>query len=76
MYCFVRSLSLSAYSYVMKAFVITVNRLLTESPVLTNMHVLSTRSFRGYEKYELLRKRFSMFLLAEEAAIPNKNRTN
>ena len=78
MCCFVRFLSLSAYSYVMNTFVISVYRLLSESavrPVLTNMRVLSMRSFRGYKNMDCSEEGdFALLLLAEEAAIPKKNR--
>ena len=52
-------MSLSAYSYVMNTFVITVNSLLTESPVHpmhTYMHVLSMHSVREYEKIWIAQK--------------------
>ena len=68
------------YSYAMKNFVITVNRLLTETPVrlmLTNMHVLSMRPFREYENMDCSEEGdFALLLLAEEAAIPKNRRIN
>ena len=61
-----------------QTIVITVNRLLTESPVhtmLTNMLVLSiVRSFREYQKMDFSED-FALLLLAEEeTTMSQKNR--
>ena len=56
---------------------IVVNRLLTESPVsprLINMHVLSMRFFREYEKIRKCSRGLTLVLLAEEAAIPKEEK--
>ena len=77
MCCFVSLLSLSAYRYVMKTKlnVITVNRLLTESPMrpmLTCFQRVPLVSMKNMDCSE--EGDFTLLLLAEKAAIPNINR--
>ena len=77
MCCFVRLLSLLAYSYVMKTdYIITVNRLLTDS---SNAHKYA----RAFNAFSFVRKKnidysgegyFALLFLTEEAEIPKKNR--